>query len=173
MLQSIFKQLTSICSKSNDAFEVFHGHFPQCTAYTAGSANILNSMTFETAIVKVLKGHEVELTTAEKNTLVKFEKAPSDIVLESVDIQSDLNNSALRRQNASRYIDLSCIPGTSNDCERLFSAVRQTICEHRFGLTAGSLERQLFLHYNRSFWNTKTLGKVIRTKKSAEVVVIL
>ncbi|KAL0251388.1 hypothetical protein GEMRC1_000601 [Eukaryota sp. GEM-RC1] len=79
-------------------------------------------MTFETAIVKVLKGHEVELNTAEKNTLVKFEKAPSDIALESVDIQSDLNNSALRRQNASRYIDLSFIPGTSNECERLFSA---------------------------------------------------
>ncbi|KAL0229570.1 hypothetical protein GEMRC1_014187 [Eukaryota sp. GEM-RC1] len=129
-------------------------------------------MTFETATVKVLKGHEVELTTAEKNTLVKFEKAPSDIALESVDIQSDLNNSALRRQNASRYIDLSFIPSTSNECERLFSAVR-TIGEHRFGLIAGSLERQLFLHYNRSFWNTETLRKVIRNKKSAEVVVLL
>ncbi|KAL0237914.1 hypothetical protein GEMRC1_012388 [Eukaryota sp. GEM-RC1] len=94
-------------------------------------------MTFETAIVKVLKTQEVELTTAEKDTLLKFEKAPSDIALESVDIQSDLNNSALRRQNASGYTDLSFIPGTSNDCERLFSAVRRTIGEHRFGLTAG------------------------------------
>ncbi|KAL0234983.1 hypothetical protein GEMRC1_001565 [Eukaryota sp. GEM-RC1] len=130
-------------------------------------------MTFETAIVKVLKGQEVELTTAEKNTLVKFEKAPSDIALESADIQSDLNNSALRRQNASRYADLSFILGISNECERLFSAVRRTIGEHRFGMNAGSLERQLFLHFNRSFWNTETLRKVIRNKKSAEVVVIL
>ncbi|EGZ05761.1 hypothetical protein PHYSODRAFT_532972 [Phytophthora sojae] len=53
------------------------------------------------------------------------------------------------------------IPPTSNAVERLFSAAKHTLSNHRQGMLPVHFETVLFLKLNRRFWNAGTVTKVV------------
>ncbi len=81
---------------------------------------------FESAICKVLSKQQSLLSAEEKRTVSPF-------VVQQVEIVENENQSILERAlkrrkvnsgEGEKYSDLTCIPPTSNVCERLFSVSR-------------------------------------------------
>ncbi|KAL0230878.1 hypothetical protein GEMRC1_010283 [Eukaryota sp. GEM-RC1] len=67
--------------------------------------------------------------------------------------------SQTRRTANRKYQDLTWIPATSVEVERLFSKVKLAVGMTRYSLSNSRLKAQLRLHYNRSLWNVGTVRK--------------
>ncbi|KAL0221221.1 hypothetical protein RCL1_001075 [Eukaryota sp. TZLM3-RCL] len=97
------------------------------------------SKAFESVVLKVLDGQLGDLTNSEKKQLEKFEIRPEAEVnareienLNDAGVKRTITERALalsqqRRAAKKKYIDLSWLPATSCEVERLFSRVKNTI----------------------------------------------
>jgi hypothetical protein len=92
--------------------------------YLSSNAQIIHSSTFEKAIVEVLKGSEIDLTTLEKFSLINFDNNLNDTKSEKSDL-FDVNNNLSFAEKAlvnakktclitKNYLDLSFVQLTSN-----------------------------------------------------------
>ena len=64
------------------------------------------------------------------------------------------------------YIDLEMLPGTSVNCERLFSAAKFILSDTRKRTSPTLFEALLLLKVNSSYWNVYSVGQAIgRSKK--------
>ncbi|DAZ95335.1 TPA: LOW QUALITY PROTEIN: hypothetical protein N0F65_002442 [Lagenidium giganteum] len=70
---------------------------------------------------------------------------------------------------SSTYGDLSWIPLTSNEVERLFSKAGRIFSRHQRGMDACTLETLLFLRYNRELWDVQTVAAISSGKRHLEV----
>ena len=71
---------------------------------------------------------------------------------------------------AKSYINLDALPGTSVNCERLFSAAKFILSDTRKRTSPKLFEALLLLKVNRNYWNVYSIGKAMGKRgKSDEV----
>ncbi|KAL0214728.1 hypothetical protein P9112_006912 [Eukaryota sp. TZLM1-RC] len=152
-------------AQAESAFEEFHKDFPNLTNYTSYPSQIMHSPNFETAVSKLQRNRELELSYAEKEAVQCFLKCQSPTTEEDMEVTFE---ERMRRKEEcdgpkGHYIDLGWIPATRNDVERLFSRAKMTMAD-RPNLTSDSLEKQLFLYYNKHCWDQKTVELIMSRK---------
>jgi NAD dependent epimerase/dehydratase family enzyme len=59
------------------------------------------------------------------------------------------------------YLNLDMLPGTSVNCERLFSNAKFILSDTRKRTTPSLVEALLLLKVNRSYWNVYSVGKAM------------
>jgi hypothetical protein len=67
------------------------------------------------------------------------------------------------------YIDLEMLPGTSVNCEQLFSAPKFILSNTRKETSPTLFEALLLLNVNSSYWNVYSVGQVIGQSKKGLV----
>ena len=68
-----------------------------------------------------------------------------------------------------QYINLDVIPGTSVNCERLFSVAKHILTDTRKNTSPLLFEALMFLKLNRNLWNHYSVGKAMgRTRDDTE-----
>lgn len=79
-----------------------------------------------------------------------------------------------RKREASstsqQYINLDVLPGTSVNCERLFSLAKHILSDTRKTTSPQFFEALLFLKVNREMWNERDVGIAMGRSKSESVV---
>jgi hypothetical protein len=68
------------------------------------------------------------------------------------------------------YIDLNVLPGTSVNCERLFSAAKFILSDTRKRTSPKLFEALLLLKVNRNKWNSVAVGKAMGRTVDGNVV---
>ncbi|KAL0224162.1 hypothetical protein P9112_003552 [Eukaryota sp. TZLM1-RC] len=155
------------------AFNLLHEDYPGMVEHTSLTSSIVHSPTFEAAIVKILEGNEDRLSHNQRSAVVQFLKTNVG-ALDSQSPASPLSAklaevSSSSMLNSSRYIDLTFIPPTSNEIERLFSRAKLTVGCLRTRLSPFSLEKQLFLLNNKTHWSENTIKLIMLSHPYATV----
>ena len=119
------------------------------------------------AIVKIQRNQEALLTTAEKNSVRRFQvESNAEVVAELAgeDLDSRLKRKRqLSSSKTSDYINLDWIPPTSDIFERFFSKVKLVLIDLCKSLMPVTLESILFLKVHMGIWSTtKFVTKAIR-----------
>jgi hypothetical protein len=93
------------------------------------------------------------------------EQVPSNQGLSySVELERKLKRQRMETLQAEKpkaYIDLNVMPGTSVNCERLFSAAKFILSDTRKRTSPTLFEALLLLKVNRKYWNTLSVGKAM------------
>ncbi len=76
----------------------------------------------------------------------------------------------LQAEKAKVYIDLNVLPGTSVNCERLFSAAKFILSDTRKRTSPKLFEALLLLKVNRNKWNSVAVGKAMGRTVDGNVV---
>ncbi|KAG2803962.1 hypothetical protein PC116_g1181 [Phytophthora cactorum] len=145
--------------------------FPVTGHYLRPDAEIAHSPVFESAVVKVSRGTEADLTPQESQALEPFqlEAAAADPAASSRGSRAwtrarsaeDFATVLLQSrpapdQVAPRYEPIvAAIPPTSNLCERLFSQCKLVMTPHRASLLPMNFEMIVFLQTNLSMVQLK------------------
>ncbi|KAE9005350.1 hypothetical protein PR002_g16787 [Phytophthora rubi] len=130
---------------------------------------------FENGIVKELN-KDIRLSRQERTALARLlrpTKAPTVAAPEPS--RESFADAALNRgagRNGTRSdqppVDLSWVPATSNDVERLFSRAGLVFSSLRRAMAPTTLETILFLNYNRVWWDATAVAEAIEhTKRKA------
>ncbi|KAI2507198.1 hypothetical protein MHU86_7264 [Fragilaria crotonensis] len=70
-----------------------------------------------------------------------------------------------------QYVNIEVIPGTSVNCERLFSLAKHILTDTRKNTSPVLFEALLFLKVNRSLWDARTVGNAMgRTRECEEAI---
>ncbi|RKP18223.1 hypothetical protein ROZALSC1DRAFT_30060, partial [Rozella allomycis CSF55] len=136
--------------------------FPSTGGYLAAGAEIVPNVAFENALVKVTGKKEEMLTMEEKEILKPFKRASIQLTSEEEKelgfAAAILQQAKKRKLGESEYEDLTFIPPTCNQCERLFSQC--------YEITPRNLKMVMFLKLNRSMWNLEEVSQIVRRKKN-------
>ncbi|KAL0217386.1 hypothetical protein RCL1_007967 [Eukaryota sp. TZLM3-RCL] len=165
--ESITKRLQQEHLPLHESRAVLNVHledYPEMANYIVEDSSMVHSPAFESAVILVEKGDEASLTPVQKQAIECF-KIPQYRPIVQLDpfLGTFENRIALKIQTRSlpsAYLDLSFIPFTSNEAERLFSTARRVL-ESRPALGGVNLCRQLKLYYNRSLWSRETINGLI------------
>ena len=98
--------------------------YPSMKNQLAKDADIVKHPSFESGICKVLSKEESILNNDEMVLLKRFEIAAVDSIAAENETLIERAMKRKRTDGDSKYSDLTCIPPTSNVCERSFSAAR-------------------------------------------------
>jgi hypothetical protein len=131
---------------------------------------------FEKGVVSVLDGNRNALSAVEKIAINGLKKIGDDggsgrsgNSIEAIQAVPGEVKSLDERMQAKRrrinedeieYLNLEFIFPTSNLCERFFSTAGRCFTELRRSLSDSNLEAQLFLNFNREFWDIATLASL-------------
>lgn len=133
-------------------------------------APIVESPTFEVAIVKVQSGREHQLIGPEKLSVQNLLRpGGTSAVSSSTEKLSPADEwlgrgKKLAGANSSKYIDLRFIMATSNNCERLFSVEGMAMGNRRKGMLPSTFEEQMFLHFNSIHWGIEDVHEILQRK---------
>ena len=131
---------------------------------------IVHSPDFEGGILKISRGKEEKLTANEERIMRPFIRRQDvndeeeGAVEDNVDFASEVLNKSKKARKTpeiSKYVDLSWIPATTNDVERLFSHCRRVFSMFRRAMTPQTLEILLYLKANRGYWTIKDVSHVV------------
>ncbi|KAG3167953.1 hypothetical protein PI126_g3561 [Phytophthora idaei] len=113
--------------------------------------------------MKVLGGHEKDLTRAQKAALRPFQRVINRSSTQEA--EPGFADRILKRRKVqvepSIYVLLAAIHPTSNKAEILFSMTRMIMRYERNRLSPLMLEMLLFLKVNSSYWDFTTVDAVI------------
>ena len=98
--------------------------YPSMRNQLAKDADIVKHPSFESGICKVLSKEESLLINDELILLKRFERAEAETIEAENETIIQRAMKRKRTDSVSQYSDLTCIPPTSNVCERSFSAAR-------------------------------------------------
>lgn len=149
-------------------------HHQAMAHYLAPDALIVHSVSFESGIVKILSGQEVQLNQDELVICQQFEKVvPIVPVFENKKkltyAETILQQNKIQRVDVvSRYEDLRYINPTTNLVERLFSVCKLTLTDYRQSLLPINFEHLLYLKANRGFWDVALVSNAIYAAKDDE-----
>ncbi|KAL0231313.1 hypothetical protein GEMRC1_010717 [Eukaryota sp. GEM-RC1] len=162
---------TSILS-AKAAFTVLHEGYPFMNNYTKYSPpnDLIHSPHFECDIVKIMEVNDPGMNWEEKEAVKCFLKPNNDPPVSASSTVKSKLKALSSTASCSRYVDLSWIPATSNVVECLFSRTKLTVGCLRTRLTSDSLEKQLFLLYNRSYWDESTIKSIICHRPFVQIV---
>ncbi|KAE9036222.1 hypothetical protein PR001_g8930 [Phytophthora rubi] len=150
-------------------------NYPETSRYLAPDAAVVKYPAFENGIVKELN-KDIRLSRQERTALARLlrpTKAPTVAAPEPS--RESFADAALNRgagRNGTRSdqppVDLSWVPATSNDVERLFSRAGLVFSSLRRAMAPTTLETILFLNYNRVWWDATAVAEAIEhTKRKA------
>ncbi|OWZ16938.1 hypothetical protein PHMEG_0009195 [Phytophthora megakarya] len=157
---------------ARDIFDEALIYFSELAGRLKADANIVESTNFEAAIVKIMNGLKKDLSSEEMEAAVQLLNEPKSPVqfagptrkrhptmsnlktrrakttANTIRTTIDHDSMQERRQEKSKYIDLSWIPATSVEVEKLFPSVKFILGYLRKSMNAETLEAILFLQMN-------------------------
>jgi hypothetical protein len=143
--------------------------FPILEEKIGCNSSIVSNKIFESAIDKIQRKMESQLTLEERQVMRPFEN--DDEVVENLlqgEVEEDLDfaETALKRFKSQHlevknYVDLSHLLPTSNVCEQFFSIAGRALTKHRQSIEPMGLEAQLFLKMNKKFWDLNTVMEIV------------
>jgi len=135
--------------------------FPDFSHIDEGS-NIVHSPSFESGVVKLLRGQQHSLTDEEEVALSVLEIDGNEAVpnqnRETFSFADQLLSEELQ---SKKYLDPSFIPCGSVEAESLFSIASAVWTDRRLFTTPEHIEAYMFLQYNRHLWNESTVAEAI------------
>ncbi|OWY99028.1 hypothetical protein PHMEG_00030046 [Phytophthora megakarya] len=167
------KDLTLLTAR--DIFDEALIDFPELADRLKADANIVESTNFEAAVVKIMNGLEKDLSSEEIEAAVRLLKEPNTPAqfagsTRKPDVKAALDARAkAREEEKSKYIDLSWIPATSVEVERLFSSVKCILGYLRKSMNAETLEAILFLRMNWDLVTNEVTTKCVHHAREVDV----
>lgn len=109
---------------------------------------------FESAIVKIQRNCESDLSEREKDAVKLFKRPVAIAGQRSPDYAAEIlsNIETTVRNEASAYRCTHHVAATSNCVERLFSMCKRTMTDHRKNMGPESLEGSVLLRMNADLW---------------------
>jgi hypothetical protein len=146
--------------------------------YLSPTAEIVESPTFESAVVKIQQGLPLDDEEAKAARKLKRERE----VPEQESVPSEEEMTVMQRLEAARkrrkvqpttssleYIDVTkLICATSNCCERLFSEAKYIMVPHRRAMSPLLFESLIYLKKNLRFWTIKTVAAAMTRAEKEE-----
>ncbi|KAG3011062.1 hypothetical protein PC121_g15902 [Phytophthora cactorum] len=135
--------------------------------FLAPDADIIHSVAFEKATVKVLAGQAAMLTEEEATALGPFKRESTNVAAAAPSSSSKegFAGRVLKRRKVSAehasYILLHAIPPSSNIMERLFSIARAVLRHEHQRLAPMMLEMIMFLKMNSSYYDVATVEQCV------------
>ena len=178
--------------ESRELFDLFLKDYPAFEHYISSEASIVENSAFESAVMAIAKGSQL---TAELRlpAILLLKPSTSDGASvfndEEVDFNDDgnedgredsyakqLERKRKRRQwradkgedTAGMYINLDMLPGTSVNCERLFSAAKCILSATRKRTSTSLFEALLLLKVNYQHWNVFSIREAMGQTKRME-----
>ena len=156
--------------------------YPDFAHYISDEARIVESELFEKAVMRLARG--LSLSDEQEALLVPLLKQECPAVDDAVvldeqggllnvdnrnvsyseELQRKLKRQRIEQSQAEKakvYIDLNIVPGTSVNCEGLFSAAKFILRDTRKRTSPKLFEALLLLKINRIYWNTLSVGKAM------------
>ena len=164
--------------ESRQIFDLFLKDFPDFDHFIGDTAATIEEQVFEKAVMQI--AHALPLSEEQQNAAQVILR-PEDPVDEnaipvgdnddkevttesySQELQQKLKRQKRETSNekANMYMNLDMLPGTSVNCERLFSAAKFILSDTRKRTTPNLFEALLLLKVNRGFWNVYSVGQAM------------
>ncbi|KAG7354964.1 hypothetical protein IV203_004320 [Nitzschia inconspicua] len=184
-LQSVTKALQAenrTVLEVRDLFDEVIKTYPQTKNRLGENASIIHDNVFESAVQKILKGSEEELTPDESVKVTGLRHGSLTMEEETrtgeerdADAGLSLAEKALKRRrlestttSKSAFMDLHFIVPTSNMCERLFSEAGYGLNSRRMCTLPSNFETQMFLRTNKTFWGLADINHIVTQEKDDE-----
>jgi hypothetical protein len=168
--------------ESREIFDLFLTDYPDFANYLADDALIVENQPFEKALMQIAHGQQI--SEVEEALVAPFlkddseDQKPEEVIDEGAsnddggaagsEPYSEALQRKLKRQRTQLhfekpkvYINLDVLPGTSVNCERLFSTAKFILSDTRKRTSPTLFEALLLLKVNRSFWNVFMVGKAM------------
>ena len=120
--------------------------------------SICKFVDFENAVVGTILNEQ--LTEAQNQTLTRFRDNGIVEVSNTSSSNADTIISSNKRRKTGN-VNLSWIPSTSNNAERLFSKAKRVMGDHRQKLNPVNFESQIFLIANKKYWSVCDVQSII------------
>jgi hypothetical protein len=151
--------------------------FPEMDFHLGTTSRLVINPDFESGIMRIVKG--TPLTAAEQGAvsrLVKMDMAVSLMESESDDedvsyavrVAKRLKQEEMETVKREQFVNLDVIPGTSVNCERLFSLAKNILTDTRKCTAPVLFEALLFLKVNRHLWDAYSVGKAMGRSRERE-----
>lgn len=172
--------------KSRDIFDLFLRDFPEFKHYIADDAAIVEDEVFERTVMRIARG--LPLSEEERIAGLKLLRPddPNVQTDEDTSFRDDAEDhlqgeesysQALERQlkrqrriteseRSDCYINLDMLPGTSVNCERLFSAAKFILSDTRKRTSPTLFEALLLLKVNASYWNVVSVSQAMTRSRN-------
>lgn len=164
--------------ESRQIFDLFLKDFPDFDHYIGDTAAIIEDQVFEKAVMQIARALPLseELQNAaqvlirpedpvDENAIPVGDNDDEVVATESYsqELQRKLKRQKRETSNekANMYMNLDMLPGTSVNCERLFSAAKFILSDTRKRTTPNLFEALLLLKVNRGFWNVYSVGQAM------------
>ena len=164
--------------------------YPEFAHHLSETASIVENPVFEKAVMRIASSlplTEEQRCAAtclllEKNNHGGAEIAAYNAGASSSDDDDEATNNALKVQRrlkrqkrvsntaGDNYINLDLLPGTSVNCERLFSLAKHILSDTRKKTSPRLFEALLFLKVNREMWDVYDVGVAMGRSASGLVV---
>ena len=135
--------------------------------YLNENSSIVKYPSFESGVVKILD-NKIEQMNDDEKTACEILKSDNNVLEISSDGDSDYASSVLKRKRArlfptNSYIKCDFLEPTSNRVERFFSSAGFAYSKYRQNLSPVHLEEQMFLKFNKPYWNRKLVENAMNS----------
>ena len=173
--------------ESREIFDLFVKDYPEFKHYIADDAAIVEDVVFERTIMKIARG--LPLSEDERIAGLRLLQ-PDDTSLQGNDDASSREDAEDHLQGAESYsqalerklkrqrritesersdccyMNLNMLPGTSVDCERLFSAAKFILSDTWKRTSPTLFEALLLLKVNSSYWNVVSVSQAMMRSRN-------
>ena len=131
--------------------------------YIPQNCEIASNKDFENGTVKILNGEENALTVGEQLACRKLRKTNVQDIeeIEDEDFASQVLAKRQKQAPKLKYISCKFLLPTSNILARFFSSAGYAFDELGQNLTPYKLELQLFLKFNKRFWDLSVVNDIV------------
>jgi hypothetical protein len=185
-----FDEVTVMLQKEGITFvrvrEIFDEvlrNFPELSTHLADDADIVKNPVFEKAVVSISKG--LKLTDEQRLEAIRLLKSEPELLETTSDSQEGSSEECgdggapvqerysktlerrLKRQKTLEteapdiYCNLDMLPGTSVNCERLFSLAKHILTDTCKRTSALLFEALLLLKVNRQMWDEHSVSRAM------------
>ena len=143
--------------------EVLHD-YPSMVPQLGPTSNLVHAPDFESGVIKIAQNQFCLMSEQEVHA-VRHLKTENQATEQPIG-QSPVNQSyfdriqkrqklkaAAQGRSGEEYVDITFITGTSNSCERLFSAAKHVLTDTRKCMSPIMFESLIFLQKNRAMWD--------------------
>jgi hypothetical protein len=171
--------------KTRNIFNVLIADFPEMEHHLGTESHLVTDTNFEmgvmclaggmpltqyqlTAVANLAKTDERGGDAAFNNEMVDTEDRGEDESY-AVRVVKRLKMQMQEHTQREKYMTLDIIPGTSVNCERLFSLAKHILTDTRKNTSPLLFEALLFLKVNRNLWDAYSVGRAMgRTQEMEE-----
>ena len=181
-----FQDITIMLQRDGIPFSEMRGilnlliiDFPEMEHHLGRTSSLVINPDFEEGIMGIAKG-TTTLTAAQLvavSSLVKMEMpvymtesdSDDEDVSYAVRVAKRLKQEEMETIKREQFVNLDVIPGTSVNCERLFSLAKNILTDTRKCTAPVLFEALLFLIVNKNLWDAYSVGKAMgRTRERDE-----